>query len=74
MRPSSLLKMVLAELFQTTKNNISLHVKNIFQEGKLDQKATAKEFLIVQKEGIREVTRNIECYNLDLIISGRILF
>lgn len=59
----------LAELFQTTKNNISLHVKNIFEEGELDQKATVKEFLTVQKEGKREVSRNIEYYNLDLIIS-----
>jgi len=59
----------LAELFQTTKNNISLHVKNIFEEGELDQKATVKEFLTVQKEGMREVSRDIEYYNLDLIIS-----
>lgn len=59
----------LAELFQTTKNNISLHVKNIFEEGELDQKATVKKFLTVQKEGIREVSRDIEYYNLELIIS-----
>src|SRR3989339_1897580 len=59
----------LAELFQTTKNNISLHVKNIFEEGELDQKAAVKEFLTVQKEGSREVSRDIEYYNLDLIIS-----
>jgi len=59
----------LAELFQTTKNNISLHVKNIFNEGELNQEATVKEFLTVQKEGSREVSRNIEHYNLDLIIS-----
>ncbi len=59
----------LAELFQTTKNNISLHVKNIFEERELDQKATVKEFLTVQKEGTREVSRSIEYYNLDLIIS-----
>ncbi len=59
----------LAELFQTTKNNISMHVKNIFEERELDQKATVKEFLTVQKEGERDVSRNIEYYNLDLIIS-----
>lgn len=59
----------LAELFQTTKNNISQHVKNIFEEGELNQKATVKEFLTVQKEGAREVSRDIEYYNLDLIIS-----
>ena len=59
----------LAELNQTTKNNISLHVKNIFEEGELKQKATVKEFLTVQYEGARQVSRNIEHYNLDLIIS-----
>src|SRR3990167_1702651 len=59
----------LAELFQTTKNNISLHVKNIFEEGELSQNATVKKFLTVQKEGVREVSRDLEYYNLDLIIS-----
>ena len=59
----------IAELYQTTKNNISLHVKNIFEEGELKQKATVKEFLTVQYEGARQVSRNIEHYNLDLIIS-----
>lgn len=59
----------LAELFQTTKNNISLHVKNIFEEGELIQGATVKNYLTVQKEGAREVSRNLEYYNLDLIIS-----
>ena len=59
----------LADLFMTTKNNISQHVKNIFQEDELDQKATVKKFLTVQREGAREVSRNIEYYNLDLIIS-----
>ncbi len=59
----------LAKLFQTTKNNISLHVKNIFEEGELSQNATVKKFLTVQKEGAREVSRDLEYYNLDLIIS-----
>ncbi len=59
----------LAELFQTTKNNISIHVKNIFEEGELSQNATVKKFLTVQKEGGREVSRELEYYNLDLIIS-----
>lgn len=59
----------LAELFQTTKNNISIHVKNIFKEGELVPNTTVKEFLTVQKEGSREVSREIEYYNLDLIIS-----
>ena len=59
----------LAELFQTSKNNISIHVKNIFEEGELAKNATVKEFLTVQKEGNREVSRSLEYYNLDLIIS-----
>jgi len=59
----------LAELFQTTKNNISQHVKNIFEEDELAQTATVMKFLTVQKEGSREISRGIEYYNLDLIIS-----
>jgi hypothetical protein len=59
----------LAELFQTTKNNISLHVKNIFEEGELTKSVTVKKYLTVQKEGAREVSRDIEYYNLDLIIA-----
>jgi len=59
----------LAELFQTTKNNISQHVKNIFEEEELTHNATVKKFLTVQKEGARKVSRDIEYYNLDLIIS-----
>lgn len=59
----------LAELFQTTKNNISQHVKNIFEEKELEQSATVKKFLTVQKEGARKVSRDIEYYSLDLIIS-----
>lgn len=59
----------LAELFNTTVQNISLHIVNIFEEGELTRDATVKEYLIVQKEGNREVSRRIEHYNLDLIIS-----
>ena len=59
----------MAELFQTTVPNINMHLKNIFQEGELDQMATIKDFLIVRLEGNREVNRNIEYYNLDAIIS-----
>ncbi len=59
----------LAELFQTTKQNISLHIKNIFEEAELKQDATVKHFLTVQSEGSREVSRELEYYNLDLIIS-----
>jgi hypothetical protein len=59
----------MADLFGTSKQNISYHIKNIFEEGELDKKATVKEILTVQQEGDREVSRNIEFYNLDVIIS-----
>ncbi|MBI2641571.1 virulence RhuM family protein [Candidatus Roizmanbacteria bacterium] len=59
----------LAELFSTTKQNISLHIKNILNEGELAQEATVKKILTVQTEGTRHVERNVEYYNLDMIIS-----
>ncbi len=59
----------MAEIFDTTKQNISLHLNNIYKEGELNKFATVKEILTVQKEGSREVQRNIEFYNLDAIIS-----
>ncbi len=60
---------LMAELFQTTVPNINMHIKNIFDEGELDRKATIKDFLIVRKEGARDVQRNVEYYNLDMVIS-----
>jgi len=60
---------VMAELFDTTKQNISLHLQNIFDEGELSKKATVKDFLTVQKEGRREISRKIEFYSLDAIIA-----
>ena len=59
----------MAELFQTTKQNISLHIGNAFEEGELEPSATVKEYLTVQNEGAREVSRSIKHYNLDVIIS-----
>ena len=59
----------MAELYDTTKQNISLHIKNIFNEEELDEDSTVKEFLIVQKEGSRSVERKVKYYNLDMIIS-----
>ena len=59
----------MVELFKSTKQNISLHVNNIFKEGELDRAATVKEYLTVQKEGSRNVQRKVTCYNLDVIIS-----
>ena len=59
----------MAELFQTTKQNISLHIKNIFEEGELTEDSTVKDYLTVQNEGSRTVSRNVTHYNLDVIIS-----
>ena len=59
----------MVELFQTTKQNVSLHIKNIFEEGELDEISTVKDYLTVQTEGKRKVQRNIAIYNLDVIIS-----
>ena len=59
----------LAELFQTTVPNISMHLRNIFEEGELRQEATVKNFLTVRQEGTRQVNRTIDFYNLDAIIS-----
>lgn len=64
-----LTQQLMAELFQTTKQNISLHVQNIFAEGELPQDATVKEYLTVQREGGRDVNRLLDYYNLDVIIS-----
>lgn len=60
---------LMAELFQTTPQNITIHLKNIFDEGELIESATCKDFLQVQKEGNRNVERTQKFYNLDAIIS-----
>ena len=59
----------IAELFDTTKQNVNLHIQNIFNEGELLPEATVKKSLTVQKEGAREVRRQLTYYNLDVIIS-----
>ena len=59
----------MAELFQTTQQNISLHIQNIYDEGELNLSATHKEYLLVRREGNRDVQRPIGHYNLDAIIS-----
>ena len=56
-------------LFNQTKQNISLHINNCFHERELDRDSTVKKTLTVQKEGNRNVKRNVEYYNLDVIIS-----
>lgn len=60
---------LMSELFQTSIPNINMHLKNIFEEGELEENRTIKDFLIVQKEGNREVKRKQVFYNLDAIIS-----
>ncbi|NCT56102.1 MAG: virulence RhuM family protein [Legionella sp.] len=59
----------MAELFQTTQQNISQHINNIYDEAELIPNSTNKKFLLVREEGKREVQRNIDFYNLDMIIS-----
>ena len=60
---------MIAELFDTTSDNVGLHLKNIFQDGELDENATTEDFSVVQSEGGRSVRRTIRFYNLDAIIS-----
>ena len=60
---------MMAELFQTTPHNITIHLKNIYSEGELIESSTCKDFLIVQKEGNRIVERKHKYYNLYAIIS-----
>ncbi len=59
----------MAELFDCSIDNIALHLKNIYSEGELEEKATAEDSSVVQKEGSRNVQRKIRLYNLDAIIS-----
>ena len=59
----------LAEIYDTTKQNISQHIDNILNDGELDINRTVKEFLTVRQEGNRQVQRNIVHYNLDMIIA-----
>ena len=59
----------MAELFQTTPQNMTLHVKAIYAEGELEESATCKDYLRVRREGKRSVSRHLKHYNLDVIIS-----
>ena len=59
----------LAEIYNTTRQNIGQHIENIYKDGELPREATIKKFFIVQKEGNRQVKREIEHYNLDIIIA-----
>ena len=59
----------IAELFQTTKQNVSKHVKAIYSEGELEERATVNYKLTVQKEGNRKISRQLAYYNLDMILA-----
>ena len=59
----------MAELFGSAPQNITMHIKNIYQEGELLKNSTCKDFLQVAREGNRNVKRSYKCYNLDVIIS-----
>ncbi|PIZ65669.1 hypothetical protein CO051_01780 [Candidatus Roizmanbacteria bacterium CG_4_9_14_0_2_um_filter_39_13] len=59
----------MAELFNCSMDNISLHLKNVYLEGEIDEKRTTEDSSVVQKEGERSVNRPVRIYNLDAIIS-----
>jgi hypothetical protein len=59
----------MAELFQTTPQNVTLHLNAIYADGELDEQATCKEYLQVQKEGTREISRKRKFYNLQAIVA-----
>ena len=59
----------IAEIYKTTQENISMHIKNIYKDGELQNNSTNKKFLLVQNEGNRMVKRKIDHYNLVMIIA-----
>lgn len=64
-----LTQMQMAELFQKDKRTISEHIANVYEKSELPQEATVRKFRTVQKEGHREVERDLASYNLDVVIS-----
>jgi hypothetical protein len=60
---------LIAELYNTTKQNVSLHIQNIFEDGELVPEATVKKYLTVRREGARAVKRLLDYYNLEMIIA-----
>jgi hypothetical protein len=69
MLPAALTQAAMAELFQTTPQNITLHLQSIYDEGELDEAATCKEYLQVRQEGVRDVRRSLKHYSLDVILA-----
>lgn len=64
-----LTQQLMADLFQSSKQNVSYHISSIYEEGELLSEETVKKFLTVRQEGNREVKRPLDYYNLDMIIS-----
>ena len=64
-----LTRMQMADLFGVTPQNITIHLKKVYAAGELARGSTSKDFLLVQNEGGRQITRSVNCYNLDAIIS-----
>ncbi len=64
-----LTQQMMAELFRTSKQNISHHIHGIYEEGELQPEATVKKYLTVRREGNRDIRRELDFYNLDMIIS-----
>lgn len=60
---------VMSMLFNYSTDNTGLHLKNIYDSGELDEKATTEKFSVVRQEGAREVSRSLQFYNLDAVIS-----
>lgn len=60
---------MMAKLFETTPQNITMHIKNIYDDEELEQNSTCKDFLQVRNEGKRTVSRRLTHYNLDMILS-----
>ncbi|MBN1191526.1 MAG: virulence RhuM family protein [Dehalococcoidales bacterium] len=64
-----LTELQIAEIYDTTQQNINQHIRNIYKAGELPTETTSKKFLLVRSEGTRQVERNIDHYNLDIIIA-----
>ena len=59
----------LATIYQTTQDNVSMHISNIYEDKELDKEGTRKKFFLVRQDGKRQVQREIDHYNLDMIIA-----
>ena len=64
-----LTRMEIAELFQTTPQNITLHIQGIYDENEADADSTSKDYLLVRKEGNRNIQREVKLYNLSMILA-----